>query len=101
MSVGGRLLEILPMRLEGGRDVLRLWVVATKAGGPGIHDEFCVYAEQQETLPKLGDEVWWQGRRIYFEGDHQHLVRIGYSFPAPGSREDEIGLKEKGGGSAA
>lgn len=88
MSVGGRLIEILPMRLpESGRDVLRLWVVATNAGGPGVHDEICVYAEPQDNLPKLGDEVWWQGRLIYFDGDRQHLARVGYSFSAPGSRD--------------
>lgn len=74
MSVGGRLIEILPMRLENGTDVLRLWVVATDVGGPGVHDELCVYAEPQVLLPKIGDEVWWQGRWIYFDGDLQHLV---------------------------
>ncbi|WP_107351958.1 hypothetical protein [Methylobacterium sp. Leaf361] len=97
MSVGGRLIEILPMRLpDSGTDVLRLWVVAKNAGGPGVHDEICVYAEPQENLPKLGDEVWWQGRRIYFDGDRQHLVRIGYSFPAPVAVE-----QDRGGSSAA
>lgn len=85
MSVGGRLLEITHERLRDGSDVLRLWVVATDAGGPGVHDEICVLAQPQDALPKLGEEVWWQGRKIYFDGDRQHLNRVGYSFPAPGS----------------
>jgi hypothetical protein len=87
MSVGGRLIEILPMRLEDGRDVLRLWVVDCPHGAPGFNDETCVYVEPQESLPAIGDQVWWQAGRIYFDGDRQHLVKVGYSFAAPGSRE--------------
>jgi hypothetical protein len=83
MSVEGRLLEITPHRFDDGHEVLRLWVVATNAGGPGVHDEVCVYAEPQESLPAIGDSVWWQSGRIYFDNDRQHLKKVGYSFSAP------------------
>jgi len=88
MSVGGRLIDITPVRMsETGREVVRLWVVATNAGGPGVHDETCVYAEPQENMPALGDEIWWQSGWIMFDGDRQTLRKVGYSFAAPGSRE--------------
>ena len=83
MSVGGKLLEIKPMRLDSGREVVRLWVIATDAGGPGVHDEVCVYAEPQASMPKLGEGVWWQGGQIMFDGDRQTLRKVGFSFPAP------------------
>lgn len=86
MSVGGRLIEIIPMRLEDGDDVLRLWVVDRSSGSPGFNDETCVYAKPQEKLPAIGDQVWWQSGKIYFDGDCQHLVKIGYSFATPGDR---------------
>ena len=80
MSVGGKLIETVPTRLEDGRLVVRLWVIATNAGGPGVHDELCVYAEPQDDLPSLGDNVWWQGGKIYFDGERRHLRKLGYSF---------------------
>lgn len=87
MAGGGKLIEILPMRLESGKDVLRLWVISTNAGGPGVHDETCVYAEPQDNLPALGDTIWWGGERwIMFDNDRQQMTKVGYSFAAPGSR---------------
>jgi len=88
MSGGGKLIEILRMRLpETGREVVRLWVVGTAYGSPGMNDETCVYAEPQDSMPAIGDTIWWGGGRwIKFDGDRQELVKVGYSFPAPGSR---------------
>lgn len=86
MSVGGRLIEILPVRLKSGRDVVRLWVVDRPYSPGGIGDETCVYAEPQESMPKLGDTIWWQSGQIMFDGDRQTLRKVGYSFAAPGSR---------------
>ncbi len=86
MSVGGRLIEILPMHAEDGDEVLRLWVVGQPRSPCGVGDETCVYAKPQESLPKLGDEIWWQCGKIYFDGDRQHLKKVGFSFaprPAP------------------
>lgn len=87
MSVGGRLIEVLPVRLESGRDVVRLWVVDRAHGSPGMNDETCVYAEPQDSMPAIGDEIWWQSGQIMFDADRQKLRKVGYSFAAPGSRE--------------
>lgn len=83
MSVGGRLIEIVPHTLTDKdnptfrREVLRLWVV-DRTG-----DESVVYAVPQTDLPVIGDEVWWSGGKIYFDGDRKHLVKVGYSTSAP------------------
>lgn len=77
MSVGGYLIEMRPMRLpETGRDVVRLWCMDRHG------DEVCVYAEPQDSMPKLGDQVWWTCGRILFDNDRQHLRKVGYSFSA-------------------
>ncbi len=86
MSVGGRLIEILPMRLESGREVVRLWVLDPPRRPGGAGDETCVYAEPQESMPRLGDNIWWQGGQIMFDGDRQTLRKVGFSFPPPGGR---------------
>jgi len=86
MSVGGRLIEVLPMRLEDGTSVVRLWVVDRSHGSPGMGDETCVYAEPQESMPAIGDEIWWQSGRVMFDGDRQTMRKVGNSFAAPGSR---------------
>lgn len=82
MSVGGRLIEILPVRLDDGTEAVRLWAVDRNG------DETCVHAEPQATMPKLGDEVWWQAGRIMFDGDRQTLRKIGNSFAALPPSED-------------
>lgn len=80
MCVGGKLIEILPMKLSDGRDVVRLWVFDPPRHPGGVGDEACVYAEPQESMPRLGEGVWWQGGQIMFDGDRQTLRKIGYSF---------------------
>jgi hypothetical protein len=81
MSVGGHLIDITHMRLpQSGRDVVRLWVVDSYLA------EVCVYAEPQESMPALGDEIWWQSGRIMFDGDRQTMCKVGYSFSAPAGR---------------
>jgi hypothetical protein len=86
MSVGGRLIEIQPMTVrtdfDAQREVVRLWCV-DRAG-----TEACVYVEPAEAMPKLGEEVWWQGGKVMFDGDKRYLVKVGGSFspPAAGTR---------------
>jgi hypothetical protein len=82
MSVGGRLIEIAPHILRDGpdyrKDVIRLWVVDRNG------DETIVYAEPTSPrLPVLGEEIWWHGRTIFFDGDSQQLIRVGYSHSPP------------------
>lgn len=80
MSVGGRIIEIKPMTLrrDSGAicNVVRFWCVDRNG------DETCVYAAPAEILPGLGDEIWWQSGKIYFDHDRQHLNKIGNSFDA-------------------
>lgn len=82
MSVGGRVIEIAHHKLEDGMPVMRLWVVDRDG------TETCVYSHQAppEGLPHIGEEVWWQAGRIYFDRDRRHLTKVGYSFAAPGTR---------------
>ena len=79
-TVGGWLLEIQPMKVptDNGkrREVVRLWMVDRQG------DETCIYAEPADLLPKVGDQVWWQDGKIYFDGDHkiEFLIKVGDSF---------------------
>ena len=80
MSVGGRLIEMRPYTLRDrdnpafSRDVLRLWVV-DRSG-----DETIVYADPSaDVLPVIGDDIWWQAGKIYFNQDKNSLVKIAYS----------------------
>lgn len=85
MSVGGTILEIKPYVLTDPdneaykESVIRIWVI-----DPKHHDETIVYAEPQKVLPKMGDSVWWQGGKIFFDNDKQQLKKVGYSHPADG-----------------
>lgn len=81
MSVGGKIIEKVPKTLEDGRHVIRYWVVDEYR--PGWFDETCVYAEPSESEPRLGDEIWWQAGKIYFDADKQQLTKVGYSFNPP------------------
>ena len=84
MSVGGRILEIKPHILRDQDDefykknVLRIWVIDSTYS----NDETFIYAEPQKILPKIGENIWWQGKKIFFDNDKQHLTKIGYSHPA-------------------
>ncbi len=87
MSVGGRIIEIQPMQITAGihpgrkQDVVRIAVMDR-------HDETCVYAEPAEFMPKLGDEIWWQGDRIFFDNDRRWLKKIAYSFTPPWNKAE-------------
>lgn len=80
--VGGRIIELRPMTISMGTgrkplEVTRIWCMDRDGS------ECCVYAERFVDGPGLGDEVWWQGRRIYYDGDKRWLKRVGYSFQPP------------------
>lgn len=89
--VGGRIIEMMPMRILAGTypgrlvDVVRLWVHNEP------NDECAVYAEPAEIMPQLGDEVWWQSGRIYFDNDKRSLRKVGYSFNPRAPLRDEEG----------
>lgn len=75
MSVGGNIIEIMPISSRPG--VVRLWVMDRD----GI--ELCVLAEVAREMPAVGEPVWWQSGRIYFDQDRQTLKKIGFSFRPP------------------
>ena len=82
MSVGGHIIEIQPMVITAGSHpgvptpVKRLWCM-DRSG-----DETCVYAEDYGAGdgPVVGDEVWWQAGRIFFDQDRRTVRKVGYSF---------------------
>jgi hypothetical protein len=76
VSVGGHIIEMKPVILESGKEAVRLRVMDATYG-----DETHVLAEPwTEGLgPSMGEEVWWQGGKIYFNRDRCHVRKIGYS----------------------
>jgi hypothetical protein len=78
MSVGGHIIDMTPYRLRDGTDTIRIWVC-----DPTYGDETIVFAEPfaPDDGPKLGEVVWWQAGRIFFDGDKRHLRKIGSSSP--------------------
>lgn len=79
MSVGGRVIEIQEHSLRDldhptfRKEVLRLWVVDRYG------TETIVYAEPQEDRPKLGENIWWSGGKIYYDHDRKSLTKVGFS----------------------
>ena len=77
VSVGGYIIEIVRMTVASDygtpREVMRIWVVDK-------YDETCVYAEPAEVMPRVGEQCWWQGSKIYFDRDRRFLKKVGYSF---------------------
>lgn len=72
MSVGGHIIEIAPERFEG-RDLTRIRVVDS------CGDETHVWTEPFTDGPKLGDEIWWQSGKVYFDNDKRWLTKVGPS----------------------
>jgi hypothetical protein len=86
--VGGKIIEIETQRLPSGMDVLRLWVLDTPS------DECAVHVDPSKAfdtpgakprygapgLPALGENIWWQSGRVYFDNDRRYLVKVGNSF---------------------
>ncbi|MEQ8822860.1 MAG: hypothetical protein RIC14_00625 [Filomicrobium sp.] len=72
--VGGKVIEIKPK----GPEVTRLWCIGT---GSEKYDECAVYVETPADgiLPGIGDEIWWQAGRVYFDSDRRSLKKIGNS----------------------
>jgi hypothetical protein len=67
--VGGTLIELVYL---DDMKLLRLWVI-----DPKTYDEMLVYAKPAASTPKVYDNVWWQGSKIYFNNDKSYLVKVG------------------------
>lgn len=85
--VGGKVIEVAPMRVFAGeypgklQNVLRIWCVDNTYS----NDELAIYVEDMRDVPAPGDDVWWQGRTAYWSGKSRSFVdrpmkRVGYSF---------------------
>jgi len=74
LMVGGWIIDIWR-----GRGKVRLWCVDRHG------DECCVYVElfEEHLGPDIGEEIWWQSGKVFFNGDHNHLRKIGFSFRPP------------------
>jgi hypothetical protein len=86
--IGGVIIErrTMTVRFSDGesRELVRLWVI-------GVYEndgqELAVYVEPTNPMPAIGTKVWWQGRKVYFNGDRNWLYRVGCSFdPRPSER---------------
>lgn len=79
MSVGGNIIEMEPVTLESGDKAIRLRVM-----DPTYQDETYVHAQPwPEGLgPAMGEMVWWQGGKIYFNRDQCWVRKLGNSSDA-------------------
>lgn len=76
--VGGIVIETKEMGMRTATGVLyRLWVM------DGF-DELCVLVkipfERWVFLPGPGEQVWWQGNRLYYANDKVWLERFGAAY---------------------
>jgi hypothetical protein len=76
--VGGRLIEVA--HLAGANPAIyRLWCVDG-------NDECAIRVQvgRDEALPEIGQEIWWQSGKVYFNNDKSWLPKIGNSYdPRP------------------
>lgn len=69
--VGGKIIEIRHDRA----DKVRLWCMDRDG------DECAVYVKPgADGLPNLGDEIWWQSGKVYFNKDKSSAQKLGFSF---------------------
>lgn len=66
--VGGKIIEI---KNEGM--VSRLWCMDG-------NDECAVMVQNAQVMPVVGDAVWWQSGKVYWNNDRSILEKVGYSF---------------------
>ena len=65
------------------------WIIQIQQVAPGVSELWCVDRHGNETavkvqiefdMPSVGDEVWWQSGRVYFDKDRKSLAKVGYSY---------------------
>lgn len=71
--VGGRIISILPK----GEGVTQLWCVEAQGGST---QECAVDVQNAPAMPLVGDEIWWQSGKVYWDRDRRHLTKIGNSY---------------------
>ncbi len=88
MSVGGTIIEKRPCAVTDHGKAVQYWVVDRQG------DETAVRAKPADIEPQVGDEIWWQSGRIYFDGDRQSLEKIANSFTPKTPRERLMNLAD-------
>jgi len=68
--VGGWIIQIMPI----GPDVTELWCVDRDG------DETAVKVKTELQMPMLGEEIWWQDGKVYFDNDRKILTKVGNSY---------------------
>ncbi len=71
--VGGRIISITPK----GNGVTQLWCVESQGGST---DECAVDVRDAPAMPLIGDEIWWQSGKVYWDRDRRTLEKVGYSY---------------------
>jgi hypothetical protein len=64
-------------------ELCRVWFCDALPGAGAFGVETCIYAEIAEHMPVVGQHIWIDEGRIYFDGLRRHLIAVGNSFPAP------------------
>ena len=68
--VGGWIIEIAEVK----PGETRLWCVDRQG------DECAVHVDTAPAMPLLGDEIWWQSGKVYWDRDRRTLSKIGSSY---------------------
>jgi hypothetical protein len=71
--VGGRIISITPR----GNGITQLWCVEAQNGST---DECAVDVRDAPAMPLVGDEIWWQSGKVYWDQDRRTLEKVGYSY---------------------
>lgn len=69
--VGGWIIEIVQSDIEGETQI-----TCVDRNG----DECAVIVETVPAMPLVGDEIWWQSGKVYWDRDRRQLRKIGSSF---------------------
>ena len=65
------------------------WIIQIADTAPGVTELWCVDRDGAETavrvrtepaMPLLGDEVWWQSGKVYWDNDRRVLAKVGNSY---------------------
>lgn len=71
--VGGFIISIEEIR----PGVTQLWCVEAQNGS---QDECAVDVKTEAAMPLVGDEIWWQSGKVYWDRDRRTLEKVGNSY---------------------
>lgn len=69
--VGGCIIEIVPSDISGETQI-----TCVDRNG----DDCAVIVETAPAMPLIGDEIWWQNKKVFWDRDRRTLRKIGNSF---------------------